>query len=202
MIVYQRALRSPSGLLRSIHFSNSLYMIVYQRALRSPSGLLRSIHFSNSLYMIVYQRALRSPSGLLRSIHFSNSLYMIVYQRALRSPSGLLRVPFGSNLVCYESKNNQATIPTTFIGCEPKGSKGRPESPLEVTPANSMVHPNSWEPKGSKGRGSPTRLSPLGNKKTREAGTSRAGVRKGRGKENEKGGKEMVCLLSACWVTF
>ncbi len=85
------------------------------------------------------------------------------FQRAFRSPSGLLRVPFGSGLLCYESRTKpEHSFRRDVKRWAPKGSRGRSESPLGSNTKDKQQFTDKVGcPKGSKGRGSSTRLSPL-----------------------------------------
>ena len=122
-------------MLQRVELPVSVCQCFFQRALRSPSGLLR-VPFGSSLNLNDgFQRALRSPSGLLR-VPFGSSLNLNDgFQRALRSPSGLLRRPFGSRLslnarINFFSCNSH----NLSKGCTRRGQGASPRlSPLETT---------------------------------------------------------------------
>ncbi len=83
-------------------------------------------------------------------------------QGALRSPPAPLRTPFGCSLVYYESKTKPEHSSRRVVKrWAPKGSRGRSESPLEITAKTRSSSPQKLDARsGLRGRGSSTRLSP------------------------------------------
>ncbi len=107
----------------------TVWFCLFQRAFRSPSGLLRSPHFSNSIHMLVRRglcgRPLHPFAASLRMKGFayeskSKSTSFIHLEGVLQV--GLRRVPRGDRKAPWKYRCRKAACP--FIFSCPKGLKG------------------------------------------------------------------------------
>ena len=78
-----------------------------------------------------------TPLKEVSNVRRCRGLKRVVDPRPLHPFGHVLRM----QMIYYESKNNNFQYPQPCKGMHPKGSKGRPESPLEATLANRNCKP-------------------------------------------------------------